>query len=95
VADVITLEQELEQLIEASDYRVSIYAGDNYLKLKLFYLPKTVVKGQDACPYVANGIVAENHWIMRNSKRRWRKARRWVEREIAGHRELLRTVGQA
>jgi len=89
-----TLEQELEALIADADYRVSIFAGDNYLKLRLIYLPKLSVRGEGAFAYIANGVIAEQHWHGRSSRRRWRRAAKWVQAEIAGHRELIRAVGQ-
>lgn len=89
----VTLEQELEQLIADADYRVVVaHVGDNYLRLRIVYLPHLSVKGEGAFSYVAHGLVGENHWIGRNPARRWRKAAKWARREIAGHRELMRTV---
>lgn len=87
-----SFEAELEALIDSADYCVSIYAGDNYLNLKLIYLPKMSVRGEGGLAYIANGKVAERHWF---GRRRWKKARKWVLREIRGHKELVRTVGQA
>lgn len=90
-----TLEQELEDLITDADYRVTVFSGDNYLSLKLLYMPKLSILGEGGCSYIANGKVAEQHFICRSPKRRWRKARKWVQREIAGHREFIRAVNQA
>lgn len=89
---VRTLEQELEELIESADYRVTINSGDNYLRLTLLYLPKLAVRGEGAFAYIANGKVAEQ-WF--RGRRKWPKAKKWVFAEIAGHRELIRAVGQA
>lgn len=89
----ITLEQELENLTVDADYRVVVaHVGDNYLKLRIVYLPHLNVRGESAFSYIAHGLVAEQHWICRNPQRRWRKAAKWAKKEIAGHRELLRTV---
>ena len=91
-----TLEQELESLIENSDYRVIVaHVGDNYLKLRVIYLPKLAVRGTGALSYISNGLIAEHHFTDRNPKRRWRKATQWALDEIKGHRELLGSVTQA
>lgn len=91
-----TLEQELEQLITDADYRVMVaHVGDNHLRLRIIYLPHLNVRGEGAFAYVAHGLVGENYWIGRNPKRRWRKAAKWAQLEIAGHRELMRTVNVA
>jgi hypothetical protein len=87
-----TLEQELEDLVRDQDYRLHIYAGDKYLGIELIYLPKLVVKGEGAFAYMANGRIAKNHWA---GRRRWKKAKKWVVKEIEGHRALIRTVQQA
>lgn len=85
-----TLEQELEQLISASDYKVIVaHVGDNYLKLRIVYLPKLTVRGEGALSYIASGLVAEQHWICRSPRRRWKKAAKWAREEIAGHRMLV------
>lgn len=89
-----TLEQELERLIEDADYQVVIaHAGDNYLKLRILYLPRLSVKGEGAWSYIASGLIAERSFLTKNSARRWRRAAKWARAEITGHRELLRTVG--
>jgi hypothetical protein len=91
-----TLEQELEQLITDADYRVVIaHVSDNYLKMRIVYLPKLDVRGTGGFSYVANGMVAEQHFLCRSPKRRWRKARKWALEEIAGHRAFLGSVTQA
>ena len=92
---VQSLEQELESLIESADYTVAVFAGDNYLSLRIIYLPRLQVRGQGGLAYIANGVIAEHCWIMRSSKRRWRKARKWVAAEVAGHREFLQMARQA
>ena len=89
----LTLEQELEQLITDADYRVVVaHAGDNYLKLRILYMPHLKVRGEGALSYIAHGQVAEQHWICRSPRRRWRKAAKWAREEIAGHRELMQAV---
>jgi hypothetical protein len=55
-------------------------------------LPRLRVLGQPGLRYVANGEIGNESF---GGWRKWKRARKWVEREIAGHRELLRTVGQA
>lgn len=90
-----TLEQELAQLIESEDYRVSIWASGDYLRLRIVYLPKLRVRGEGALSYIANGVVAETSFRGRNPMRRWRKAKKWALAEIAGHREFLQGVLQA
>lgn len=93
---IVSLEQELENLIADADYRVVVaHVGDNYLRLRIVYLPHLSVRGEGAFAYVAHGLVADNHWICRNPKRRWRKAAKWAKREIEGHRELMRMVNVA
>lgn len=91
----LTLEEEFAAFVESMDYCVTVFAGDNYLKVRLIYLPKLSVKGEGALSYIANGVVAEQHFISGNPQRRWRKARKWAQAEIAGHREFIRTVQQA
>jgi len=86
-----TLEQELEQLIDSADYCVRLRSGYGLL-VTLIYLPKLRVRGEGALAYVANGEIAEQRF---HGRRKWAKAKRWVKREIEGHKELVRTVGQA
>lgn len=91
-----TLEQELEQLIEEADYRVVIaHASDRYINLRIIYMPHLKVRGEGAFSYIAHGLIAEQHFMHKNPRRRWRKAREWARREIAGHREFIRSVNVA
>lgn len=87
-----TLEQELEQLIADADYRVQIWAGDDSISITLLYLPKLSVRGEGALAYIANGKIG-NKWF--RGRRKWPKAQKWLAREVAGHRNLIRTLGQA
>ena len=89
-----TLEQELEALIESTDYRVIIFARDSYLKLRLIYTPRLNVIGNGGLAYIANGVIAEQHFIHRKPEKRWKQAREWVLGEIKGHRELITAIGQ-
>lgn len=83
----LTLEQELEQLVEATDYQVVIcHVSDNYLRLRIAYLPHLVVKGEGAFAYVSSGLIGDKAFM---GRRRWSKARKWVKQQIAEHRELL------
>lgn len=92
----VTLEQELDALIQNEDYQVVIaHVSDNYLKLRIVYLPRLTVQGEGAFRYIASGLVAEQHFIVRNPARRWRKAKRWALAEITGHREFITGVGRA
>ena len=92
----VTLEQELAQLIEHEDYRVIIvHTGSHYINLKIVYLPKLRIRGEGAWSYIANGVIAEQHFMQRNPRRRWRAVRKWAVAEIAGHRELVGTMVQA
>lgn len=91
-----TLEQELDALIQNEDYQVIVaHVGDNYLKLKIVYLPRLIVRGEGAFRYIAQGLIAEQHFTARNAARRWRKARQWALAEIAGHREFITGVGRS
>ena len=82
-----SLEQELEQLVESTDYQVVIcHVSDNYLRLRIAYLPHLVVKGEGAFSYVQSGLIGDKSFM---GRRRWKKARKWVRDQIAEHRELL------
>jgi hypothetical protein len=92
----LTVEQELEKIIADADYRVVIgHASDNYLKLRILYMPHLKVRGEGALSYIAHGLIAEQHFICRSPRRRWKRARKWAQREIAGHREYLGVVNAA
>lgn len=82
-----TLEQELAELVESTDYQVVIcHVGDNYLKLRIAYLPHLIVRGEGAFRYAATGIIGDKAFM---GRRRWKKARKWIKQEIAEHREML------
>ena len=87
-----SLEQELEQLIQSEDYRVHIWSGSDSINVRLIYLPKLVMKGEGAFRYVANGEIGQK-WF--RGRRKWTKAKKWIVREITGHRELVQQVHQA
>ncbi|MDF2751679.1 MAG: hypothetical protein K0S82_61 [Gaiellaceae bacterium] len=83
----LSLEQELEGLIESTDYQVVVaHVSDNYLRLRILYLPHLVVRGEGAFSYVATGLIGDKSFM---GRRRWKKARKWVKEQIAEHRELL------
>jgi len=83
----MTLEQELDQLIEGTDYQVVIcHVSDNYLRLRIVYLPHLVVKGEGAFSYVQSGLIGDKSFT---GRRRWKKARKWVMKQIAEHRKLF------
>jgi hypothetical protein len=91
-----TLEQELEQVIADADYRVVVvHASDRYINLRIVYLPHLSVRGEGAFSYIAHGLIAEQHFMDRNPRKRWRKAREWAQREISGHREFVQGVNIA
>lgn len=83
----LSLEQELAQLVESEDYQVVIcHVSDNYLRLRIVYLPHFVSRGEGAFSYVVTGLIGDQHFM---GRRRWKKARKWVKKEIAEHRELM------
>jgi hypothetical protein len=84
----LTLEQELERVILGSDYRIAVREYSGALVVEVIYVPAfQAVDMGGRLPLVTNtGVVAYRRiggW------RKWRRARRFVERTIAGHREVL------
>lgn len=82
-----SLEAELEQLVQSRDYQVVVaYVSDNYLRLRIVYLPSLVVRGEGAASYIATGLIGDQYFT---GRRRWKKARKWALEQIAEHRELM------
>jgi len=74
-------------MIEGMDYQVAIvHVSDNYLRLRIAYLPTLSVRGEGAFSYVATGLIGDKSFM---GRRRWAKARKWVREQITEHRELL------
>lgn len=84
---MVSLEEELAQLVESKDYQVVVaHVSDNYLRLRIAYLPHLVVRGEGAFSYVATGLIGDKSFM---GRRRWKKARKWVKQQIREHQELL------
>ena len=70
----VSLEQELERVIAGSDYRLEVWCA-NYLHVTIHYV------GGPRPRQVGHKLFG--------GRRRWKKARKYVQECIDGHRELL------
>ena len=70
----LSLEQELEQVIAGSDYRLRIWNA-GYLHVTVYY--------------VGGPRGAQIGHKLFGGRRRWKRARKFVQACIEGHRELL------
>lgn len=84
----LTLEQELEAFALGADYRIAVHEYSGALVVEVIYVPAfRAVDVGGRVPVVTNTGVIDSRRI--SGWRKWPRARRFVERTIAGHREVL------
>lgn len=83
-----TLEQELDAFVAGTDYRIAVHEYSGALVVEVIYVPAfRAVDMGGRIPVVTNTGVIDSRRI--GGWRKWKRARRFVEKTIAGHRALL------
>lgn len=90
----LTAEQELQRIVEGSDYVVRIVSS-SYTHVHVIYVPKFRMGGsQDGSyRYVADRGEIACKLFAGPPRWRWWRARRFVRQTIEGHRRLIRETG--